>query len=191
MKNSLLIVFFAALLGFAFSTETGTNALDVSSAIAKDCPSLQTDSKSKDSKSKDSKSKDSKSKDSKSKDSKSKDSKSKDSKSKDSKSKDSKSKDSKSEECEEEEKVTICHVPLGNPENAQTITTSVQAIINAHTVGAHGGDYMGECVDVEGDFPCECPAGITSCFGPDGEECAPGSTGNILSPKSQRNLHGN
>lgn len=36
MKNSLLIVFFAALLGFAFSPETGSIALDVPSAIASD-----------------------------------------------------------------------------------------------------------------------------------------------------------
>ena len=50
MKNSLMIVFFAALVGLAFSTETGTFALDVPMAIAK------SDSKSKDSKSSDSKS---------------------------------------------------------------------------------------------------------------------------------------
>ena len=34
MKDSLLIVFFAALLGFAFSPGTGSIALDVPSATA-------------------------------------------------------------------------------------------------------------------------------------------------------------
>jgi hypothetical protein len=43
------------------------------------------------------------------------------------------------------DKVTICHVPKGNPENAHSITISVNAA-QAH-IGEHGGDYYGECVD--------------------------------------------
>ena len=38
-------------------------------------------------------------------------------------------------------KVTICHVPHGNPENAHTTTVSENAVA-AHL--AHG-DYLGEC----------------------------------------------
>ncbi|MGZ5243055.1 MAG: T9SS type A sorting domain-containing protein [Bacteroidia bacterium] len=43
------------------------------------------------------------------------------------------------------EKVTICHVPKGNPANAHSITISVKAA-QAH-IGEHGGDYYGECID--------------------------------------------
>ncbi len=84
-------------------------------------------------------SKDSKSKDSKSKDSKSKDSKSKDTKSKDSKSKDSKSKDSKSGGSD---KVSVCHVPPGNPDNKQTLSIDKSAL-SAHL--GHG-DSEGGCL---------------------------------------------
>jgi len=44
-----------------------------------------------------------------------------------------------------EEKVTICHIPPGNPQNAHTIT------INISAVPAHldHGDTMGECVNDE------------------------------------------
>jgi hypothetical protein len=38
-------------------------------------------------------------------------------------------------------KVTICHIPPGNPDNAHTITVSTSAV-DAHM--AHG-DSMGEC----------------------------------------------
>lgn len=47
------------------------------------------------------------------------------------------------------EKVTICHVPAGNPENAHTITISENALkahLGENEVGLHGGDYFGECV---------------------------------------------
>ena len=47
------------------------------------------------------------------------------------------------------EKITICHIPPGNPENAHAITISVNAL-EAHL--AHG--------DVIGD--CSQPAGITN-----------------------------
>ncbi|MGZ5245258.1 MAG: hypothetical protein ACXWD4_15160, partial [Bacteroidia bacterium] len=43
------------------------------------------------------------------------------------------------------DKVTICHVPKGNPANAHSITISVKAA-QAH-IGEHGGDYYGECID--------------------------------------------
>lgn len=39
------------------------------------------------------------------------------------------------------EKVTICHVPPGNPNNAYPITISINAL-NAHL--AHG-DVIGDC----------------------------------------------
>ena len=46
------------------------------------------------------------------------------------------------------EKVTICHVPAGNPENAHTITISENALkahLGENEEGLHGGDYRGEC----------------------------------------------
>ncbi|MFY9824868.1 MAG: calcium-binding EGF-like domain-containing protein [Thermoanaerobaculia bacterium] len=59
-------------------------------------------------------------------------------------------------------KVTICHVPPGNPDNAHTISVSPNAV-PAHL--AHG-DYLGECIK-------QCPPGFT---GPncdiDIDECA-------------------
>lgn len=44
------------------------------------------------------------------------------------------------------EKVVICHIPPGNPENAHEIEVSVNAV-DAHL--AHG-DNLGAC-------PCDCP----------------------------------
>ena len=41
----------------------------------------------------------------------------------------------------QEEKVTICHLPPGNPANSQTITVGAAAV-PAHL--AHG-DYLGAC----------------------------------------------
>jgi len=43
-----------------------------------------------------------------------------------------------------QEKVTICHVPPGNPDNAHEITVGAPAV-PAHV--AHG-DSLGECEDV-------------------------------------------
>ena len=40
-------------------------------------------------------------------------------------------------------KVTICHIPPGNPENAHTITVAFPALV-AHFAN-HGGDSFGEC----------------------------------------------
>jgi hypothetical protein len=40
-------------------------------------------------------------------------------------------------------KVTICHVPPGNPENAHTITVGEPAL-RAHLEN-HGGDFLGPC----------------------------------------------
>lgn len=45
--------------------------------------------------------------------------------------------------CDENKKVTICHVPKGNPANAHTVTVA-KAAAKAH-IGRHGGDYYGEC----------------------------------------------
>ncbi len=42
---------------------------------------------------------------------------------------------------EKERKVTICHVPPGNPDNAHTITVGASAV-RAHL--GHG-DYLGPC----------------------------------------------
>jgi hypothetical protein len=52
-------------------------------------------------------------------------------------------------------KVTICHVPAGNPENAHSITIA-EAAIKAH-IGLHGGDYLGECVVPEPPVVVEPP----------------------------------
>ena len=50
-----------------------------------------------------------------------------------------------------QQKVTICHLPPGNPENAQTITISENAL---QTHLDHG-DYRGECVYADGtDMDC-------------------------------------
>ena len=51
--------------------------------------------------------------------------------------------------CDENKKVTICHVPKGNPANAHTITVA-KAAAKAH-IGRHGGDYYGECKTNPGD----------------------------------------
>jgi hypothetical protein len=40
-------------------------------------------------------------------------------------------------------KVTICHVPPGNPANAHTLVVSVQGWENGHQ--RHRGDYLGAC----------------------------------------------
>ncbi len=48
-----------------------------------------------------------------------------------------------------DDKVTICHVPPGNPENVQTITIdehALQAHLGDNEEGLHGGDYRGECL---------------------------------------------
>lgn len=46
------------------------------------------------------------------------------------------------------DKVTICHVPPGNPANAHSITISTNALkahLGDNEEGLHGGDYYGEC----------------------------------------------
>ncbi len=46
------------------------------------------------------------------------------------------------------QQVTICHIPPGNPENAQTLTVSINAW-NGHmnnNGGHHNGCHLGECV---------------------------------------------
>lgn len=44
-----------------------------------------------------------------------------------------------------EDKVTICHVPPGNPENPQTITIGASAV--PHHLEEHEGDSLGPCAD--------------------------------------------
>ncbi|PJA32646.1 MAG: hypothetical protein CO187_03320 [Zetaproteobacteria bacterium CG_4_9_14_3_um_filter_53_7] len=95
MKSSVMVIFFAALLTFAFGTETGTFSLGVSTAIAKSDEESKSDSKDKE----DSKSSSKSDEDSKSSGSKS--------------SEDSKSSSSKSDEDSKskgKDKVIICHV---------------------------------------------------------------------------------
>jgi hypothetical protein len=48
------------------------------------------------------------------------------------------------------EKITICHVPPGNPENAHSITVDKSAWENGHDPhNAHSLDYVGECKQPE------------------------------------------
>jgi hypothetical protein len=58
------------------------------------------------------------------------------------------------------EKVTICHVPPGNPENAHTITIDKHALkahLGDNEEGLHGGDYYGECQPTETPTPTPAP----------------------------------
>ncbi len=58
----------------------------------------------------------------------------------------------KIKETGDDKKITICHVPPGNPENAHTITISVNAWKTdgkgegGHGPELHGGDYEGACL---------------------------------------------
>jgi hypothetical protein len=57
--------------------------------------------------------------------------------------------------------VTLCHIPLGDPANAQTIVVS-QAAVVAHL--AHG-DYLGECHSACDGVPAAVPkTGQTGCW---------------------------
>jgi hypothetical protein len=51
------------------------------------------------------------------------------------------------------EKVTICHIPPGNPANAHSITISVSAL-QTH-IDQHG-DSIGECGGGDGDCDGPC-----------------------------------
>ena len=104
----------------------------------------------------------------------------KDNKSDDTSSKDDKSSDSKSSD---EKKVTVCHAPPGNPDNAQTISVAESAV-SAHL--AHG-DTLGEC---PGTASCVCPPGISACVCPDGSPGQPGPAASTPTPGSQRGVHG-
>ncbi len=55
---------------------------------------------------------------------------------------------------EPDKKITICHIPPGNPNNPQTITISTNAL-SAHIPG-HIGDYQGACRIVV-DNSCKPP----------------------------------
>ncbi len=54
-----------------------------------------------------------------------------------------------------EEKVTICHVPPGNPENAHTITIGASAV-PAHLAN-HEGDSVGQCRPEPSPTPSPSP----------------------------------
>ncbi|GAV21256.1 hypothetical protein MMIC_P2238 [Mariprofundus micogutta] len=157
MKNSIWVVLLAALITLSFSVGQGLLMLDVTTAYAGSDRSKDDNSKAK----------------------KSEDSKSKEKKSEDSKSKEKKSEDSKSSD---DEKVTVCHVPPGNPDNAHNISVAESAV-SAHL--AHG-DVVGECPVAAS---CICPAGVSSCVCPDGTAGGPGPA-SAGSPASQREIHG-
>lgn len=53
------------------------------------------------------------------------------------------------------EKIAICHIPPGNPDNAHTIVISINAL-HAHL--AHG-DVIGGCSTQEEDGPDDDPVG--------------------------------
>jgi len=57
--------------------------------------------------------------------------------------------DSMEQQCKVLEKVCLCHIPPGNPDNAHTICVSKNAVA-AHL--AHG-DTLGPCTDGPGDLP--------------------------------------
>ena len=61
-------------------------------------------------------------------------------------------------------KVTICHVPKGNPENAHTINVAEPAL-KAH-LGRHGGDYLGPCLLPDGGIKTTDPV-VTDPPAPD------------------------
>jgi len=50
------------------------------------------------------------------------------------------------------EKVTLCHVPPGNPTNVQTLTVAPSAV-QAHLKN-HPGDYLGSCIPSVSGCPC-------------------------------------
>lgn len=54
-------------------------------------------------------------------------------------------------------KVTICHVPPGNPDNAHTITVGAPGAA-AH-LRQHDGDFIGPCEPVDAGVPVEEDAG--------------------------------
>jgi len=58
---------------------------------------------------------------------------------------------------DEENKVTLCHIPPGNPSNAHTIEVGAPAV-DAHL---DHGDYLGECIDEEKSL--FCPQDCVSC----------------------------
>ena len=53
------------------------------------------------------------------------------------------------------DKITICHIPPGNPNNPQTITIAANSLA-AHIPG-HTGDYAGACRPVVVDGSCKSP----------------------------------
>ena len=70
--------------------------------------------------------------------------------------------------------VTLCHVPPGDPANAQTIVVC-QAAVPKHL--AHG-DYLGECHPACAGVPAAVPkTGQTTCFSPGGYPIACAGTG--------------
>jgi hypothetical protein len=71
-------------------------------------------------------------------------------------------------------KVTLCHIPPGNPADAQTITVG-HAAVPAHL--AHG-DYLGECHPECASVPSAVPkTGQTKCWDTDGVSVSCAGTG--------------
>ena len=59
-------------------------------------------------------------------------------------------------------KITICHVPLGNPDNAHSITIDQHAWENGHSPdNGHSVDFV-----VDADHPCPAVAETTTTVSP-------------------------
>jgi len=67
-------------------------------------------------------------------------------------------------------KITICHIPPGNPANPQTITISVSATLAHFTL--HPGDSFGSC---NADSQC-----VEQCLFKAVRQCFPGQTECII-----------
>ncbi len=66
---------------------------------------------------------------------------------------------------DDSQQTTICHYPIGNPDNFQTMNIGTPAVLSAHL--KHGDTY-GAC-------PCLCPAGVEACICADGASGIPSS----------------
>jgi len=105
------------------------------------------DAKGNDNKGNDNKGKDDKGNDAKGNDNKGNDNKANDNKGKDDKGNDNKGNDNKGKDNNDNVKITICHIPPGNPNNKKTLTISSSAL-QAHI---NHGDVMGSCEDASKD----------------------------------------
>lgn len=63
-------------------------------------------------------------------------------------------------------KANICHVPPGNPDNAHTISVSINALaahVGSSPEGLHGGDSCGACAVSTLD-PCDQSSSLDGCI---------------------------